>query len=641
MRRILNEDVPFLTLPLPDGRGGTMELELVKVNIFAPGFTVNVASTGKEVVGNLGAHYRGIVKGDNTSVAAISVFENEVMGFFSTQADGNVVLGRLTGNNPNDRHVLYNDRDLKAKDNFSCDTDDSDALNLPSSIIDEPSQESPAVTCVKMYVEADYPILVDKGSVTAVRNFVTGIFNQSATLYNNDTIPVALSQLVIWDVPSPFVGTTTTQLLDQFTALRNGNFRGDTGHLLSYRVQNGGVAWTDILCSGGNQRTAYSGIDPDFMNVPTYSWTINLFTHEAGHNLASPHTHACAWNGNNTAIDSCAAVEGNCPSPGNPPGGGTIMSYCHNVQGVGINFANGFGPQPKALILQRIAAGACLTDCAVAPVPRRAFDFDGDGRADVSVYRPADGVWHILNSTSGYTGTAFGIPTDSIAPADYDGDGRTDFGVYRNGTWYLQRTKIGFRGVAFGAAGDLPRPGDFDGDGLADICVFRPSNGGWYRINSGDGQAASIAFGQMGDVPVIGDFDGDGKSDQAVFRPSTGAWYIQRSQLGFTGLAFGATGDIPAPADFDGDGKTDIAVFRPSTGTWYIQRSQLGFTGVGFGTNGDVPAAADYDGDGRADVAVYRPGSGAWYLLRSTEGFTGVAFGIATDVAVPAAYGAP
>jgi hypothetical protein len=89
---------------------------------------------------------------------------------------------------------------------------------------------------------------------------------------------------------------------------------------------------------------------------------VMVITHEMGHLMGSNHTHACVWNGNNTAIDGCAAVEGDCARPGNPPTGGTIMSYCH-LQGVGINFNKGFGPQPTAVILNKIAnAGSCLDE---------------------------------------------------------------------------------------------------------------------------------------------------------------------------------------------------------------------------------------------------------------------------------------
>lgn len=67
-----------------------------------------------------------------------------------------------------------------------------------------------------------------------------------------------------------------------------------------------------------------------YNNVPNYSWSVQVVTHEFGHLLGSKHTHACVWNGNNTAIDGCAGgTEGGCSTPGIPFNGGTIMSYCH------------------------------------------------------------------------------------------------------------------------------------------------------------------------------------------------------------------------------------------------------------------------------------------------------------------------
>ncbi len=257
------------------------------------------------------------------------------------------------------------------------------------------------------------------------------------------------------------------------------------------------------------------------------------------------------------------------------------------------------------------------------------FDFDGDGKSDVSLYR--NGTWYAQRSSSGFYAVQFGNSTDRTVAEDYDGDNKTDVAIFRDGVWYILRSSdSAVRIFQWGSAGDIPVPGDYDGDGKADYAIYR--SGVWYIFNSSNNSVRIEQFGIATDKPVVGDFDGDSKQDLAVYR--NGTWYYQGSTVGFTAFQFGLTGDIPQPADFDGDGKTDAAVYR--NGVWYALRSTAGFAAVQFGVSTDIPTTGDYDGDGKSDYAVFRPSEGNWYLLRSTAGVSIFNFGLNGDKPIPA-----
>jgi CSLREA domain-containing protein len=273
------------------------------------------------------------------------------------------------------------------------------------------------------------------------------------------------------------------------------------------------------------------------------------------------------------------------------------------------------------------------------------FDFDGDHKTDISIFRPSAGEWWYSRSSDAQVKAGqFGSSTDIITPGDFTGDGKTDIAFYRpsTGFWYILRSEDGsFFSFPFGTAGDIPMPADFDGDGKTDAAVFRPSTGTWFILQSSGAGTGILQFGANGDKPVSFDYDGDGKADIGIVRDNlqTGnkEWWILRSTQGILILNFGIPGDLTVPGDYTGDGKADVAFFRPASGFWYILRSEdFSFFSFPFGTNGDVPTPGDYDGDGKTDAAVFRPSTSTWFVNRS--GGTGVliaGFGLPTDQPVP------
>jgi photosystem II stability/assembly factor-like uncharacterized protein len=393
-------------------------------------------------------------------------------------------------------------------------------------------------------------------------------------------------------LPTRFIKSITVSPTDPNTAyLTVSGF--NSGHV--FRTTNAGANWTDISANLPNIPVNTFLIDPRNPSTFYVGTDIGIFrTTNAGG----------AWETFNMGM---------------PP---TIVTE--------------LDAQPNGLI-QAATYGRGMYELAPSRI-KPWTDFDGDGKTDISVFRPSDTNWYLLRSTAGFTGAQFGMATDQLAPGDYDGDGKTDLGVFRDGTWYAMRSSNGtLFATQFGAPGDKPAQNDYDGDGKTDVAVYR--GGAWYVLRSTDNGFVGVAFGLASDTPIPADFDGDGKADYAVHRaleaPSNSYFYaLQSSNGALFSAPWGVAGDIPVVGDYDGDGKADAAVFRPSIGSWFVLKSTGGYTGNQFGQAGDVPVPGDYDGDGKADLAVFR--GGAWYVLNSANNsFSGVNFGFATDIAVP------
>lgn len=376
-------------------------------------------------------------------------------------------------------------------------------------------------------------------------------------------------------------------------------------------VKIGAGDWQDILAAGGTfTQNGYNGTLGNFSGCVTAGTTNPIATRQA-------------WTGLAAGVKAVRAV-----LPASAQGQNVQirfrMGHDCSVSDVGARVDN----------IQIIGN----FECALAVANAERADFDGDGRTDLSVFRPSENNWYIQRSTAGFQLQTWGITGDRIVPADYDADGKADIAVWRpsNGTWYgiLSQGNI-IAQAQWGLTGDVPVPADYNGDEEDDVAVWRPSDGRWYMFEQG----ISHPWGLPGDLPVPGDYDGDGDADFAVFRPSDGVWYFTINGI-TSATPHGQNGDMPVPADYDGDSTMDIAVWRPAAGTWRILLSGSGNFQVvqPWGLNGDIPVPGDYDGDGVHDMAVFRPTEGRWYLLQSTAGLNSFQWGLNGDKPVPVGY---
>jgi len=363
LENLLSTAPATISLTIPNVHGDNFELELAKVSILTPEFSVGTLGNNAHdnVAVSPGVHYRGIIRGKPQSVVAVSIFQDELMAMISDE-NGNYQVGKMADGTEN--YILYRSADLRATNPFHCFTDDD--LTAPDSAPSEVGERGIGCKTVGIYLECDYKLYVDKGSsVSNVTNYMTGLFNQISALYAAENVGIAISQIYVWSTTDPYASlSSTSAVLNAFQSTRGTNFTGNLAHFVSGRNLGGGVAYVDVICTK-SYAFGVSAINATYQNVPIYSWTVEVMTHELGHNLGSWHTHSCNWTGG--ALDNCYTAEGSCGPGPTPVGGGTIMSYCH-LSGVGINFNNGFGTQPGNKIRDKVLNASCLSATGALPI---------------------------------------------------------------------------------------------------------------------------------------------------------------------------------------------------------------------------------------------------------------------------------
>jgi len=405
LQKILKDRPENVALTLPVSGGSPVQLQLTRVNILSHNFKAVNAQTGQKMdYPNDNLYYQGIVNGDESTGAAISIFDNFVMGMLFTP-QGTFVLGSVkdANNRYTENYIYYNDRDMIAKNQFKCGVDDEKKFDLRlhpnnnSNHSDHVSFDTLKADTMNIYFETDYDMYQKNNSSTSdVIDFVSGFFNGTNYLYGNLTdgnnIPTQISAIGFWQTPDPYVNdTTSAQILFDFGTNKKDNFFGDLAQFLTtgHGGALGGIAWIGVLCDSAYYdnsvgawvgRFSFANIDNSYNPLPTYSWTVTVTTHEMGHNYGSHHTHACWWpEPDNTIgpLDTCIVTVENASSQYGgtgcinqapawqcfQPDSGTIMSYCHFCEGGGGGIAlyRDFGQLPSDTIFAGFTNAKCIS----------------------------------------------------------------------------------------------------------------------------------------------------------------------------------------------------------------------------------------------------------------------------------------
>ncbi|MBK7609735.1 MAG: discoidin domain-containing protein [Saprospiraceae bacterium] len=378
LRSQAHDTMIYITVPY---RIGDLRIALRPSDLYAPTFQVNRSDdTAAPYIP--GRFYTGYVLGMDSSMVSLSIIGDEVRGIISSPSLGDLTIGRISAA-AKTAYMIYDPATATVPLTFGCMSPDG-GLTTPEldrikknknnpkkevikglSWYELPRIDSSIVAmaavphCVTVDLELTYEVYqYFGGSVQKCTDWISSLFSAVRTLYAAEGIDISIKSIYVWTTDDGYNDNAAVALTEVGDRRKNDPaFTASLTHLVRGRTGGSmmGIAYVGVLCID-QYKVGYSEPMYTYAAYPAYSWSVNVLTHEIGHNLGSAHTQWCGWPGG--AIDNCYQTEGGCPPGPAPTNGGTIMSYCH-MTSYGIKFSNGFGTLPHQAITDALLKASC------------------------------------------------------------------------------------------------------------------------------------------------------------------------------------------------------------------------------------------------------------------------------------------
>ena len=330
-----------LELPCPpeyqaENNVATWQLELTR--FFAHPATITVGLTserGHEELDYVPQLQSFRVTIDGKAVGSLTLMNDHVVGSFHQNGRQFDVMHKSEN-----RYVLADMNKLRHHEPFECGVVDSDKLSAQSDRERRTSNSRMDGGCVEIALDLDFFTWSTFNNVDNATEWALAMMAGVEAIYTQELNGLALLQasyVHIWQSSDPMSAYVQDAgaMLDSFRNTWQNNsalssIQRDMAHLISKRTNTGtgGIAWLNVNCGSYAYGFSANLTNTTNYNINSYSWNLDVVSHELGHNFGANHTHWCGWPGG--AIDNCASAEGGCAN-GPAVGSGTIMSYCHTT----------------------------------------------------------------------------------------------------------------------------------------------------------------------------------------------------------------------------------------------------------------------------------------------------------------------